>query len=98
MIRLIWADIKAALAAGHTLKSIHKRIVEGDIRVSYALLRVYVSRLRREESSRSGSRVEVAKPTPAIRNPLANYEERCIKNPLPRFEHRKPDLKKLIGD
>jgi len=52
MIRLIWADITAALAVGHTLKVIHKRIVESDIRISYPLLRVYVSRLRREDSRR----------------------------------------------
>lgn len=98
MIRLIWADIKAVLNVGHTLKVIHKRIVESGIRISYPLLRVYVSRLRREESSKSASRVAVAKPTPAVRNPMANYEEHCIKNLPPRFEHREPDLKKLVGE
>ncbi len=109
MIRLIWPDIKAALAVGHTLNLIHERIVESNIRISYPLLRVYASRLRREESAANADKRPIGSPTPslhvevptktsAVRNPLANYEEGCIKNPRPHLEpYSEPDVKKLIG-
>src|SRR5437016_6659269 len=93
VIRLMWPEIKAALTRGHTLKVIHSYIVEGGISISYALFKLYVSRLRREEA-RPGSRV--AK-TAAAHNPLANYIDRCIENRPGFFVTPDPkDLEKLI--
>jgi hypothetical protein len=93
VMRLMWPDIKAARKMGHTLKVIHSHIVEGGICISYALFKLYVSRLRREES-RPGSRVTR---TAAAHNPFTNYIERCIENRPRHFETPDPkDLDKLI--
>jgi hypothetical protein len=45
-IRWYWPDIKAALGAGHRLKSVHERLREMGVQVAYKTLSVYVSRLR----------------------------------------------------
>jgi hypothetical protein len=92
-IRLLWPEIKTARAMGHTLKVIHSRIVESGIPMSYPLFKLYVSRLRREES-RPGSRLARAA---AARNPFANYIDRSIENRPRFFETPDPkDLEKLI--
>ena len=46
-VRWAWADIKAALAAGHSLKTIAERLRDCGIEVRYRHLAAYVSRLRR---------------------------------------------------
>ncbi len=109
MIRLIWPDIKSARSKGHTLKLIHQRIVESGIRISYSLFRLYVSRLRREESAqavrkeRFGSKqgetpIQRNRHEMMVRDPLANYRERCIENRPPTFDYDGdiPDKNRLI--
>ncbi len=108
-MRLIWPDIKAALSVGHELKLVHERIVESGIDIKYPLFRVYVSRLRREESAakagkgqnalqKVGTPVEVLQqkaPPPA---PLGNFHDRRVENPQPGFnlDGGHPDEEKLI--
>ena len=109
MIRLIWPDIKAARAVGHTLQVIHERIVEIGIPISYRLFTCYVSRLRREESAaqagkgqiaiqKLGPRVEIVKQKAPSPPPPGNFQNRRIENPQPGFnlDGGHPDEDKLI--
>jgi hypothetical protein len=109
MIRLIWPDIEAAYTMGHTLKVIHERIVQIGIPISYRVFTVYVSRLRRQVSAakaekrqtaslKPGAQVQFANQSTAVPNALANFQDRCIENPPPRFnpEGDRPDENKLI--
>ncbi len=109
MIRLIWPDIKAARAVGHSLHLIHARIVGIGIPISYRQLTCYVSRLRREESAaragkgqiaiqKLGPRVEVGKQKVPVPPPLGNFQNRRIENPQPGFnlDGGHPDEDKLI--
>jgi hypothetical protein len=49
-IRWVWPEIKAALANGHTLQRVHKRLQEIGIAVGYRTLSVYIGRLEREHA------------------------------------------------
>jgi hypothetical protein len=79
--RALYPEITAALTMGHTLREIHRRLVEDGVDVSYPLLRNYVNRIRSERSlsastSRSSksplSPVAPAR-TPTVReDPMAN--------------------------
>ena len=50
-VRWVWPDIQAALAAGHTLQLIHKRLNEAGIGIGYRTLSLYIGRLEREQAS-----------------------------------------------
>jgi len=52
-VRWVWADIQAALAAGHTLRLVHERLNEAGIGISYRTLSLYIGRLERERPSGS---------------------------------------------
>src|SRR5438046_2683417 len=52
IVRVAWPHNDAALQRGHTLKTVHSRLLEDGLRISYGLLASYVNRLRREVSSR----------------------------------------------
>jgi hypothetical protein len=56
IVRTAWPHIRAALERGHTLKTVHARLLEDGLPISYALLASYVSRLRREVSAKDGYR------------------------------------------
>src|SRR5438093_7651742 len=49
-VRVAWPHIDAALQRGHTLKTVHSRLLEDGLRISYGLLASYVNRLRRDAS------------------------------------------------
>jgi len=48
LFRALYPEIAATLRIGHTLREIHVRLVEDGVDISYALLRNYMSRMRRE--------------------------------------------------
>lgn len=113
LIRLLWPDIRAALERGHTLKVVRSRLEESGIRIGYHQLVVYVSRLRREDKSRTELKTAAGvekrstaaandraadEPVAWDRDPLANIRDRLIHNrPGFDFDDGLPDKKKLIG-
>ena len=48
-VRVAWPEIKIALNQGHSLKTVHERLTEAGIAITYKRLSEYVTRLRREE-------------------------------------------------
>jgi Family of unknown function (DUF5338) len=56
-IRWAWPDIKAALELGHSLKTIHQRLHESGIQISYRTLSLYLSRVRKKEAGKPGSQI-----------------------------------------
>jgi hypothetical protein len=104
-LRRAWADIKAAIDAGHSLKTVAERLRDCGIDVRYRALTVYVSRLRREDSSGrlpAAAQAETAaagrkrKPRPAEPfDPLRNVKEREANRPGFQFDPE-PDPRKLI--
>ena len=49
-VRWAWPSIQAALAAGHTLQLVHKRLNEAGIGIGYRTLSLYIGRLEREHA------------------------------------------------
>ena len=49
-VRWAWPSIQAALAAGHTLQLVHKRLNEAGIGIAYRTLSLYIGRLEREQA------------------------------------------------
>jgi len=104
-IRRAWADIKAAIDAGHSLKTVAERLRDCGIDVRYRALTVYVSRLRREDSSgrlpaptqaKTAAAGRKRKPVPAdVFDPLRNVKEREENRPGFQFDPE-PDPRKLI--
>jgi hypothetical protein len=47
-VRCAWPDIRAALAAGHSLRTIHLRLNEVGIEIGYRTLSLYIGRLERQ--------------------------------------------------
>ena len=112
LIRLIWPEIKAVLAVGHTVKDIHEGVTQIGIEIRYETLAVYVSRMLREDplpkaAQRARPVVPAARPqgedakgetAAPTSDPLANFRESCINNPPPRFNPKwnDSDKSKLI--
>ena len=48
--RGLYPEIVVTLSIGHTLRDIHKRLVEDGVDISYELLRNYINRIRRERA------------------------------------------------
>ena len=48
-LRLVWPLIRGALGDGETLRNIQKQVAEMGITISYKLLQIYVSGLRRDD-------------------------------------------------
>jgi hypothetical protein len=105
--RGLYPEIVATLSIGHTLRDIHRRLVEDGVDISYPLLRSYINRIRRE---RSRSPFVQKRPAPtlavalelmpgATEDPLANAMRVLSK---PRYDIRQamcdgdPTKKKLI--
>jgi hypothetical protein len=105
--RGLYPEIVATLSIGHTLRDIHRRLVEDGVDISYPLLRNYINRIRRE---RSRSPFVQKRPAPALpvglertpaatEDPLANAMKALNK---PRYDIRQamcdgdPTKKKLI--
>ena len=109
-VRLAWPDIKAALARRVALKTIHERLNEAGISISYPRLSLYIGRLRREEQTKqtAGPKTEKAvvetlaqrpaiDPAPAQhRDPLGNFRERTGNRPGFDFPPGPPDEDELI--
>src|SRR5260370_31931367 len=74
--RGLYPEIVATLSIGHTLRDIHRRLVEDGIEISYPLLRNYISRIRREKAhlpSVQRRPPALAEMTPTVtEDPLAN--------------------------
>jgi hypothetical protein len=51
-IRWAWPEISAALAHGHSLTTVHRRLNEVGIQIPYKRLSLYIGRLRREDAAR----------------------------------------------
>ena len=104
-VRRAWADIKAAIDAGHSLKTVAERLRDCGIVVPYRALTAYVSRLRREDSSgrlpaptqaMTAASGRKRKPGPAdVFDPLRNVKEREENRPGFQFDPE-PDPRKLI--
>ena len=49
-VRWAWAEINAALSAGHTLKTIHERLCQDGVEIAYSTLARYINRVRCERA------------------------------------------------
>lgn len=101
MIRAFWPDIRAALEHGHTLRTVHARLVESGIPVEYRQLSVYLRRLERKHrkvvtKSAASPTVEAASPTSHARDPLSNIRDRTRKPSGFQFEQKPADESELI--
>jgi hypothetical protein len=47
-VRWAWPEIRAALASGHSLRTIHSRLNEVGIEIGYRTLSLYIGRLERQ--------------------------------------------------
>jgi hypothetical protein len=109
-VRLAWPDIKAALDRRVALKTIHERLNEAGISISYPRLSLYIGRLRREEqtkqtAARKAEKAAVETPArrpatdaapPQHRDPLGNFRERTGNRPGFDFPPGPPDEDELI--
>ncbi len=102
-IRLLWPEIKKALADGHKLRQIWERVGEDGVQLSYSKFRSYIARLKRV--GRSGQDAQLpdinessrkAAPESPEYDPAKNLHERLNKRPGFQFDERPPDLKKLV--
>src|SRR2546421_11664560 len=76
LIRVAWPDIEKALARGHTLKLIHRRLIEDGLRISYSLLSLYVRRLQGRDSAKKHHQFETtnaSSPVKAAHRHLESY-------------------------
>lgn len=64
IIRSAWPEIQTALRRGHALKTIQQRLSDSGIEVSYRVLCVYVSRLRREKDPSLRTTIPAARSDP----------------------------------
>jgi len=64
-IRWAWPEVRAALALGHSLTTVHQRLQEVGIHIPYRRLSLYIGRLRREESASPRVPVTAAPDIPA---------------------------------
>ena len=49
-VRWAWPEIRTALAVGHTLQFVHRRLNEVGIEIGYRTLSLYIGRLGREQA------------------------------------------------
>ena len=109
-VRLAWPDIKAALDRQVALKTIHARLNEAGIPISYPRLSSYIGRLRRKEQTEQTAERKTEKPVAEIprqrpvtdpapaqhRDPLGNFRERTGNRPGFDFPPGLPDEDELI--
>jgi hypothetical protein len=109
-IRALWPDIKAALDAGHSLKSVCECLEADGINITVPALGSYITRMRRKSppvrASLPPATIASAKqrndpgklaetPDPK-RDPLANIRERQEKRPAFDYRPELADPKELI--
>jgi hypothetical protein len=103
-IRALWPDIKAALDAGHSLKSVCECLEEGGITITVPALGSYITRIRRKSPppvamrpNDPGKLAETAEPNRENSiDPLANIRERQGKRPAFDYRPQLADPKELI--
>ncbi len=103
-IRLLWPEIKKALADGHKLRQIWESLDEDGIHLSYSKFRSYIARLKRADETGKAAPTRVSKdaartatdPESPEFDPAKNLRERLNKRPGFQFDERPPDLKKLV--
>ena len=102
--RSLYPEIVATLRIGHTLREIQERLAEDGVDISYALLRNYISRMRREHGHprrpvRAGALPGLTPAQAPPEDPLANAMRALSK---PRNDIRQamcdgdPTRKKLV--
>ena len=109
-IRLAWPDIRAALDRHVALSTIHERLNEAGIQISYQRLSFYIGRLRREENrgqtappKAEKSVVDIPEPRPDVdqaaaphRDPLGDFRQRTANRSGFDFPPGPPDEDELI--
>ncbi len=109
-VRLAWPDIKTALDRHVALKTIHMRLNEAGISISYPRLSLYIGRLRQEEQAKQTAERKAEKAVADIpgqrpateaaptqhRDPLGNFRERTANRPGFDFPPGPPDEDELI--
>ena len=109
-VRLAWPDIKVALDRQVALKTIHARLNEAGISISYPRLSSYIGRLRRKEQTEQTAERKTEKPVAEIprqrpatdpapaqhRDPLGNFRERTGRRLGFDFPPGPPDEDELI--
>jgi hypothetical protein len=81
LIRDGWPEIKAAIDQGHTLKVIHRRLVEGGVRISYRCFTTYVRRFQRRPEE-LGQATRKAEPIPSAAAPAEKAEHLAPPEPI----------------
>ena len=103
-IRLLWPEIKKALADGHKLRQIWESLDEDGIHLSYSKFRSYVARLKGLDgteqaapttNAKDAARTATGGESPDF-DPARNLRERLNNRPGFQFDERPPDLKKLV--
>jgi hypothetical protein len=109
-VQWLWPQIKAALVAGHKIRQIWECLADDGLDITYARLRYYIARFKRQEShgvpmptrDRSHQPSRTATSNPQVksegtgRDALANLRSRLNHRPGFQFDERPPDEKKLI--
>ena len=103
-IRELWPDIKAALDAGHSLKSVCECLEADGINITVPALGSYITRMRRKSPPPMATRpndpgklAETAEPNRENSiDPLANIRERQRKRPAFDYRPQLADPKELI--
>src|ERR1700678_4013643 len=102
-IRALWPEIRTAMADGQSLASIRQWLEEeGGVIVTVQSLGSYLTRIRRKETARAGTRTSpIAQPLAAAKLPPApsspsNLQERAKKKRGFEYPPGPPDESKLI--
>ena len=103
-IRALWPDVKAALDAGHSLKSVCECLEADGINITVPALGSYITRMRRKSlppvamrPNDPGKLPEAAEPNRENSiEPLANIRERQGKRPAFDYRPQLADPKELI--
>jgi len=81
-VRQAWPLIGAALRAGHTLKTIHQRLIDDGVQIQYHTLARNVHRLRLEEAEKRGSISAGRRTSRSISSPRTSQAPLLPSDPL----------------
>ena len=107
-ILALWPDIEAALAAGQSMKTVHRWLEEeGGIVLGITSLTSYISRIRRrEQTKRTSGAVTIAapresRPSPAVpdaRAPVAKEPDNPLAQAMRALSQPRFDIRKIHND
>ena len=102
-LRAVWPQVQEALAAGHTLRQIHKRLNLAGVPITYKVLVVYRGRIERGKKGPAAPAspnipVPSTSPdsTPPAFDPMANFRAQEQKRVAWKYPSGPPDESKLI--